>query len=354
MNRRWWIRRRCGSRCRSRRGRSGTWQRCWQLPRRPPRHSHAARQRCTGQRPAHLRGARAHPRRQQSHRGGRRKRFPGRSLQLRDLNTQQHQCRKARNLHLMLAFVGAPAVGGLLAGAFGSGVPIAIDAATFAAVTVAAALVRTRRIPRTRVRPTRRAGSVADWPSSGPTGSSPPCSPASPSSSCWSGWSTSSPSTWSANPARRRRLVRRHRSLLDGGHGRRLVGAGLARTQARQIRATTAGAALACAGVAAFAIAPTAVVLVPLAMLGGIGNGYAGTCLSTLPWPAPPTAPAAASPPPPTRSSVALGRLAPARRCRGGDTVTPSDLRHRRSPRAGRRRDRRGHECTPNPRVDTN
>ena len=34
--------------------------------------------------------------------------------------------------------------------------------------------------------------------------------------------------------------------------------------------------------VLAFALAPTAVVLVPLAILGGFGNGYAGTCLSTL------------------------------------------------------------------------
>ena len=47
----------------------------------------------------------------------------------------------------LLVLVGAPAVGGLLAGEFGSGVPVAIDAATFVAVTVAAALVRTRRVP---------------------------------------------------------------------------------------------------------------------------------------------------------------------------------------------------------------
>ena len=46
-----------------------------------------------------------------------------------------------------LALVGAPAVGGLLAGAFGSGVPVAVDAATFVVVTVAAVLVRTRRVP---------------------------------------------------------------------------------------------------------------------------------------------------------------------------------------------------------------
>lgn len=33
---------------------------------------------------------------------------------------------------------------------------------------------------------------------------------------------------------------------------------------------------------AGFALAPTAAVLVPLAILGGFGHGYAGTCLSTL------------------------------------------------------------------------
>jgi MFS family permease len=34
--------------------------------------------------------------------------------------------------------------------------------------------------------------------------------------------------------------------------------------------------------VATFAVAPTVAILVPLSVLGGVGNGYAGTCLSTL------------------------------------------------------------------------
>ena len=46
-----------------------------------------------------------------------------------------------------LVLVGAPAVGGLLAGAFGSGLPLALDAASFVVVTAAAALVGTRRLP---------------------------------------------------------------------------------------------------------------------------------------------------------------------------------------------------------------
>jgi MFS family permease len=180
----------------------------------------------------------------------------------------------------VLALVAAPAVGGLLAGAFGSGVPIAVDAATFGVLTIAAALVRTRRVPERRptaeamggglailradrvlaplltglavvvllvgmvdvvtvylVRDTLHAGGV---------------------------WYGVTEASWMAG-------------MVAGA-----VAAGLARTESRQIHATIGGAALACAGVAGFALAPTAAVLVPLAIVGGFGNGYAGTCLSTL------------------------------------------------------------------------
>jgi MFS family permease len=183
----------------------------------------------------------------------------------------------------VLVLVGAPAVGGLLAGAFGSGVPVAVDAATFVAVTVAAALVRTRRVPERApaldgsttarggfailradrvlapllagvalvvllvgmvdvvlvylVRDTLHAGGV---------------------------WYGVAEASWMAG-------------MVAGA-----VGAGRVRTEPGQIRATIAGAAVACAGVAAFAVAPAVVVLVPLSVFGGIGNGYAGTCLSTL------------------------------------------------------------------------
>ncbi len=183
----------------------------------------------------------------------------------------------------VLALVGAPAIGGLLAGAFGSGVPVAIDAATFVVVTIAAALVRTRRVPeRTAsgdgpsqarggfailradrvlapllagvalvvllvgmvdvvlvylVRETLRAGGV---------------------------WYGVAEASWMAG-------------MVAGS-----LGAGRVRTERGQVRATIAGAALACAGLAGFAVAPTVWILVPLSVLGGIGNGYAGTCLSTL------------------------------------------------------------------------
>jgi MFS family permease len=183
----------------------------------------------------------------------------------------------------VLVLVAAPAVGGLLVSAFGTGVPVAIDAATFLAVTVAAALVRTRRVPDRLptaegssplrggfailradrvlaplltgvalvvllvgmvdvvlvylVRDTLHAGGV---------------------------WYGVAEASWMAG-------------MVAGA-----LGAGRVRTDRGQARATIAGAALACAGVAAFAVAPAVGVLVPLSVLGGIGNGYAGTCLSTL------------------------------------------------------------------------
>jgi MFS family permease len=182
----------------------------------------------------------------------------------------------------VLALVVAPAVGGLLAGAFGSDVPIAIDAATFVVVTVAAALVRTRRIP----------GRVSTEESNAVRGGlailladrvlAPLLTGVAlvvllvgmvdvvtvylvrETLHAGGAWYGVTEASWMAG-------------VVAGS-----VGAGLARTETRQIRATIAGAALACAGVAGYALAPTAAVLVPLAILGGIGNGYAGTCLSTL------------------------------------------------------------------------
>jgi MFS family permease len=183
----------------------------------------------------------------------------------------------------VLALVGAPAAGGLLAGAFGSGVPLAIDAATFVVVTVAAALVRTRRVPERiptvdgsglvrggfamlradrvlapllagvalvvllvgmvdvvlvyLVRDTLHAGAV---------------------------WYGVTEASWMAG-------------MVAGSLGSGRIG-----TEPGQVRATIAGAAIACAGLAGFAVTPTVWILVPLSVLGGVGNGYAGTCLSTL------------------------------------------------------------------------
>jgi MFS family permease len=183
----------------------------------------------------------------------------------------------------ILALVGGPALGGLLAGAFGSGVPIALDAASFVALTVAATLVRTRRAPDRAptvddpsplrggftilradqmlaplfagvalvvllvgmvdvvlvylVRDTLHAGGV---------------------------WYGVTEASWMAG-------------MVAGS-----LAAGRVGTERGQVRATIAGVALTCAGLAGFAGATTVWMLVPLSVLGGIGNGYAGAALSTL------------------------------------------------------------------------
>ncbi len=182
-----------------------------------------------------------------------------------------------------LVLVGAPAVGGLLAGAFGSGLPLAVDAASFVVVTAAAALVGTRRRPtglgtdrgsaRARggfeilrtdrllaplavglgvvvllvgmvdvvlvflIRATLHAGGV---------------------------WYGVAEAAWMAG-------------MVAGS-----VGAGRLRSEPVQTWATIAGAGVACAALVPFALVPAVWMLVPLSVLGGIGNGYAGACFSTL------------------------------------------------------------------------
>lgn len=183
----------------------------------------------------------------------------------------------------VLALVAAPAVGGLLAGTFGSGVPLAIDAATFVVVTVAAALVRTRRIPE---RATTVEGTSRARGGFGVLHADPVLAPLLAgvalvvllvgmvdvvlvylvrdtlhAGGVWYGVTEAS---WMAG-------------MVAGA-----LGAGRVASERGQIRATIAGAALACAGVAGFAVAPAVAILVPLSVLGGAGNGYAGTCLSTL------------------------------------------------------------------------
>jgi MFS family permease len=183
----------------------------------------------------------------------------------------------------VLALVGAPAAGGLLAGTFGSGVPVAVDAVTFVVVTAAAALVRTRRVP-------ERVPAVAG--SSGARGGfailradrvlAPLLAGVAlvvllvgmvdvvlvylvretlHAGSVWYGVAEAS---WMAG-------------MVAGS-----LGAGRVATERGRVHATIAGAALACAGVAGFAVAPAVGILVPLSVLGGVGNGYAGACLSTL------------------------------------------------------------------------
>jgi MFS family permease len=182
-----------------------------------------------------------------------------------------------------LVMVGAPAVGGLLAGAFGTGLPLAVDAATFIVVTVAAALVRTRRTPAPAGSdggPARARGGfeilrndrvlgplvaglvllvllvgmvdvvlvflIRDTLHAG------------------GAWYGVAEATWLAG-------------MVAGS-----LGAGRLRTERAQIWAAIAGAGVACAALAPFAVVPAVWMLLPLSVLGGIGNGYANVCASTL------------------------------------------------------------------------
>jgi MFS family permease len=182
-----------------------------------------------------------------------------------------------------LVAVGAPALGGLLAGIFGTGLPLAVDAATFAVLTVAVALVRTRRAPARHApgsHPARVRGGLeilrtdrvlapltigvglvvllvgmvdvvlvflirATLHAAG-------------------AWYGIAEAAWMAG-------------IVAGS-----VGAGQLSTERAQNWATIAGAGVACAALVPFAVVPAVWALVPLSVLGGIGNGYAAACFSTL------------------------------------------------------------------------
>jgi MFS family permease len=166
---------------------------------------------------------------------------------------------------------------------FGTGVAVALDAASYVVVTVAAALIRTRRVPA-------------------------PVSTADESSRARDGFAILRADRVLAPLLAGVTLVILLVGMVDvvlvylvretlhagavwygvaeaswmtgmvGG----AVGAGRIATERGRVRATIAGAAVACAGVAAFAVAPVVAILVPISILGGIGNGYAATCLATL------------------------------------------------------------------------
>lgn len=182
-----------------------------------------------------------------------------------------------------LVAVGAPAVGGLLAGAFGTGLPLVIDAATFVVVTVAAALVRTRRTP------------AAPGPGGRPAAprggfeilrADPVLAPLitglivlillvgmvdvvlvfliRATFHAGGAWYGAAQAAWIAG-------------IVAGS-----LGAGRLRTERVQTWATIAGAGVACAALAPFAVVPAVWMLVPLSVLGGTANGYANVCASTL------------------------------------------------------------------------
>jgi MFS family permease len=182
-----------------------------------------------------------------------------------------------------VVLVGAPAVGGLLAGAFGTALPLAIDAATFVVLTAAAALVRTRRTPaalRSDGRPDRARGGFEILRAD------PVLAPlmiglvavvllvgmvdvvlvflVRDTLHAGGAWYGVAQAAWMAG-------------IVAGS-----LGAGLLRTQPGQTRAAITGAGVACAALAPFAVVPAVWMLVPLSVLGGAGNGYAAACAATL------------------------------------------------------------------------
>jgi MFS family permease len=181
----------------------------------------------------------------------------------------------------LLVLVGAPAVGGLLAGEFGTGLPVSVDAASFVIVTAAAALVRTRRVPeRVPTGSVRVRGGLAilrDDRVLAPLLAGVALvvllvgmvdvvlvylvRETLHSTGVWYGLAEAS---WISG-------------MVAGS-----LGAGRVRTQPGQVRATIAGVTLACAAVGCFAVAPAVWVLVPLSVIGGVGNGCAAVCVSTL------------------------------------------------------------------------
>jgi MFS family permease len=60
------------------------------------------------------------------------------------------------------------------------------------------------------------------------------------------------------------------------------LGAGVLKAERAQIWAAIAGAGVTCAALAPFAVVPAVWMLVPLSVIGGIGNGYANVCAATL------------------------------------------------------------------------
>jgi MFS family permease len=179
----------------------------------------------------------------------------------------------------------APAVAGILAGAFGTGVPLALDAVTFGAMAVAALAVRTRRGgtgaagPRGTARP-ERAGAWAALRRD------PLLAPliAGLAAFVLLGLMVNVVQVF---------LVREtmHASAAWYGGLEAITMIGLAAgvlacgritTDAGRARAVAAGAALMSLAMLGYGAAPAVLVLVPLGVLAGVGNGMVNVCVATL------------------------------------------------------------------------
>src|SRR6516164_998872 len=172
----------------------------------------------------------------------------------------------------------APAVGGILAAAFGTGIPLALDAVTFGAMAVAAAMVRTRRggagAARNGQAEQGRPDTAGGWAA---LRSDPLLAPlvAGLTAFVLLGMMTNVVQVF---------LVREtlHASAAWFGGLEAITMAGLAcgvlacgriTTDAARAWAVAAGAAIMSLAMVAFGLAPAVLLLVPLAVLVGAGNG---------------------------------------------------------------------------------
>lgn len=179
-----------------------------------------------------------------------------------------------------IATIVAPAVAGLLSGAFGTGLPLAIDAVTFGVLTVAAAAVRTRRAGISAAAAKRDRGgwavlradrilaplvtSLAAFVLLAAMVNVVTVFLVRQTLHAGAGWYGLVEATWMLG--------------VVGGS----VASARIPADAGRARATLASAALMSLVFAGYGLAPAVAVLVPLSIAGGVGNGVVNVCVATL------------------------------------------------------------------------
>jgi MFS family permease len=186
----------------------------------------------------------------------------------------------AQQTTVTLASVAAPAVSGLLCAAFGTGVPLALDAVTFGAMTIAAATVRTRRAGRIQ------AGVHGERGGWAVLRADPLLAPLVTSLAAFVllGMMTNVVTVF---------LVRETLHAGAGWYGglealwmlgivAGALASGRMTADAGRARAALAGAGLISLALLGYGLAPAVALIAPVAVLGGVGNGIANVCVATL------------------------------------------------------------------------
>jgi len=186
----------------------------------------------------------------------------------------------AQQTAFTVASIAAPAVAGLLSGAFGTGVPLTVNAVTFCVLTVATMAVRTRRAGTGMAATKRERGGWAVLRADRLLGP------------LVSGLAAFVLLAMMVNVV----TVFLVRQTLHAGAGwygvveatwmLGVVGGALAAaripTDTRRAHAVLAGAALMSVTFAGYGLAPVVAVLVPVSIAGGVGNGLLNVCVATL------------------------------------------------------------------------